>query len=435
MLSLAGLIIILALVAILIRSKVLPIVALTLVPLAGALLAGFTPTQVNDYFNSGLKRVAPIGVMFLFAILFFGVLQDAGLFRPLIRAMVKLTRANVVVVAIMTALLGMLAHLDGAGTTTFLLTIPSLLPLYRRLGMSPYLLLLLLAIGAGVFNMLPWAGPLGRAAVVTKLDVIELWHPLIGVQVVGAVLLVALSAWLGLRERQRIAAGGTLGPAVQASFANVDGDMDYAQTSQLPRRPWLNLLLFVSVLGSLISNILQPAYVFMIGLSLALLLNYPSAKQQVERVAAHAPGAVRASAIVFAAGSFLGIMDGTGMLKSIAQQLAHALPDAMLPHLHLLLGLIGVPMELVLSTDAYYFALLPVAQEIVAPFGVPPAATVYALLISNIVGTFISPYSAALWLALGLADLDMGRFIRYALGWMWSYSLVLFGYAWLIGLV
>ncbi|MDP5069313.1 MAG: SLC13 family permease, partial [Congregibacter sp.] len=100
---------------------------------------------------------------FVFAITFFGILQDAGLFRPLLDAMVGLTKANVIAVTVATAVIGMLAHLDGAGATTFLLTIPALLPLYKQLRMSPYLMLLMLALGAGIFNMLPWAGPLGRA--------------------------------------------------------------------------------------------------------------------------------------------------------------------------------------------------------------------------------------------------------------------------------
>ena len=135
--------------------------------------------------------------MFVFAITFFGVLQDTGLFRPIIGTMVRLTRGNVIAVTVATALIGMLAHLDGAGATTFLLTIPALLPLYRKLGMSPYLMLLLLALGAGIFNMsLP--GPL--AAAVTGIEVTELWRPLIAIQGVGVVLLVALAVLLGRRS-------------------------------------------------------------------------------------------------------------------------------------------------------------------------------------------------------------------------------------------
>lgn len=55
-------------------------------------------------------------------------------------------------------------------------------------------------------------------------------------------------------------------------------------------------------------------------------------------------------------------------------------------------------MELMLSTDAYYFGLLPVTLEVVANHGVEPARVVYAMTIGNIIGTFIShPHSGLPW--------------------------------------
>lgn len=435
MLTLIGLLTILGLVALLLSGRIAPVVALVMVPLAGALLAGFGLSDIGDFFSDGLTRVMPIAAMFIFAILFFGILQDAGLFRPVIQSMVKLTRGNVVAVAVITALMGMLAHLDGAGATTFLLTIPALLPLYRRLHMSPYLMLLLLAIGAGVLNMMPWAGPLGRAAAVTGIDVTELWRPLIPIQIAGAGLLVVMAAGLGLREQRRIAAGQRLDETVAPTARTEDDILSPEEEALLrPGRIWLNLALFATVLTVLIIGLLPAAYVFMIGLSVALLLNYPDAKTQMTRMSAHSPSALKMGSIILAAGSFLGIMDGSGMLGAIAQSLATALPASMLPHLHIWLGIIGIPMELVLSTDAYYFGLLPVTMEIVAPFDVSPASTAYALIVGNIIGTFISPFSPALWLALGLAGLEMGKHIRYSFVWMWIFSLTLLAAAWGLGL-
>ena len=62
------------------------------------------------------------------------------------------------------AALAALAHLDGSGASTFLLVIPALLPLYVRLGMDRRVLACVVALAAGVMNMLPWGGPLLRAA-------------------------------------------------------------------------------------------------------------------------------------------------------------------------------------------------------------------------------------------------------------------------------
>ena len=436
MLTLIGLLTICSLVVLLLIGRMSPVLPLIVVPLLGALAAGFGPEAISGFFTDGIGRVTAIATMFVFAITFFGVLQDTGLFRPLIGGMVRLTRGNVIAVTVATAIIGMLAHLDGAGATTFLLTVPALLPLYKQLRMSPYLMLLLLALGAGIFNMVPWAGPLGRAAAVTGIDVTELWRPLIVIQGIGVVLLIALAALLGVREQRRIAAGNSSDEGV---LVDTSGDLhttpsDEERELERPQLLWVNAALFLLVLVALFTGILPAGYVFMIGLSLALLLNYRGGKAQMQRIAAHAPAALSMGMIILAAGSMLGIFTGTGMLTSIAQDLAGVLPASLVGQMHIVLGLFGLPMELLLSTDAYYFGLLPVTLEVVSGHGVEPASVVYALIIGNIIGTFISPFSPALWLALGLAGLDLGRHIRYSLWWMWGFSLVLFGAAWALGM-
>lgn len=435
MLTAVGIAIIVAVVGLLLTRRINPIVGLTLVPLVGAVIAGLGPDQIGAFFSSGLLKVMPVAAMFMFAIVFFGVMQDAGLFRPLLRCMLAATRGNVVAIAIGTALLGMVAHLDGAGATTFLLTIPALLPLYRRLHMNPYLMLMLLALGAGIFNMTPWAGPLGRASVVSGIDVTELWRPLIAIQAIGVVLLVVLAAMLGLRERRRIRALGPLSAGLSDDAEMVTEDALAVVPDALGSRKllWLNGAIFAAVMAGLVSGVLPSTYVFMIGLAVALTVNFPNASDQIARIKLHAPNALVMSSIIMAAGAFLGIMDGSGMLKSMANDLTRVLPAALTPHLHLVLGIFGAPMELVLSTDAYYFGLLPVVQEVVSGFGVSHAATIYALTIGNIVGTFISPFSPALWLALGLANLEIGKHIRYSLLTVWGFSVVLLGFAVVLG--
>ncbi|TQS73631.1 citrate transporter [Rhodobacteraceae bacterium] len=451
MLALIGLIIVVAVVALLLTGRASPIVALTLVPLVGALLAGFSLTEITEFFETGIGRVMQVATMFIFAIVFFGVMQDTGLFRPIINGLIRVTGGNVVYVAMGTAMIGICAHLDGAGATTFLLTVPALLPLYTRLGMSRYLMLLLLATGAGMANMLPWAGPLGRAAAVTGLEVTDLWRPLIPVQLFGVVLLLAIAAIFGVREKRRIAAAGSADQAIadadgislqEAAKKRHDLGADEGgpalsedEASLLrPKLLWANTILFFAVLATLVSGILPAAYVFMIGLSILLVVNYPDTRIQMERIRAHASSALLMSAIILAAGSFLGVVDGSGMLRAMAQTLVDLLPPAAISNLHLILGLVALPIELFLSTDAYYFGLLPVVLQITQPAGIDPSATVHALVIGNIIGTFISPFSPAMWLALGLARAEVGRHIKYSILTMWAYSLALMGVGYLLGL-
>jgi CitMHS family citrate-Mg2+:H+ or citrate-Ca2+:H+ symporter len=437
-LTLVGLATILTIVLALVTRKASPVVAMSVLPCLAALLLGHPLSDLGTFFTAGVSAVMPVVVMFVFAILFFGLMQDVGLFDPLLDGLVRLSGGNVVAVTVGTAALAMVAHLDGSGATTFLITVPALLPLYRRLRMDPYLMMLLLATGAGIFNMFPWAGPLGRAAAVIGVDAGELWRPLVPVQVAGAVLLLAMAAFLGMRERRRLAAGAP-GDAGGEEPASREESLPHAATAPRPHarpeRLAVNFLLTLVVVWVLITGALPPGLTFMLGVGVALPLNFTDPTEQRDRLQAHAPNALWMGAIILAAGCFLGVLEGTGMLKAIARDLVAVLPSSMAARLHLVLGVFGLPMDMLLSTDAYYFALLPVVNEIVAGHGVAATTSVYAMSIGNVIGAFVSPFSPALWLALGLAELEMGRHLRYALPWMWAYSVVLLGFAVLLGVI
>ncbi|MBE3002313.1 citrate:H+ symporter [Nocardiopsis sp. HNM0947] len=466
MLSIIGFAVIASVATLLILGRVSPIVGLTLIPLLGAFAAGFSPAEITEFFESGLGSVLDVAVMLIFAILFFGVLNDVHLFNPLINFMLRVSRGNIVGICVGTVLLAAVCHLDGSGATTFLICIPALLPLYKRLEMSPYLLMLLISTSIGIMNMLPWGGPVGRAAAVIGLSPIELWHGLIPVQAIGLVLLVGMAAILGLRERRRIAArrntphmsgvggrgvdgteqpptpsgsgdatdgpaDGPAGSAGSTDSSNTPGpDLDAS-----PRRPLANYLLLAVTVGVLLTDMLPAGLVFMVALSLALLINTSSVAEQMERVRKHAPNALGTGGIILAAGAFLGILEESGMLDSLAGNMIAFLPEILVEQLHLVIGFLGMPLELVLSTDAYYFALLPLVDNIAVQQGVESTTVAYSLIIGNIIGTYISPFNASVWLAVGMAGVDLGKHIRYSFFWMWGFTLALFAASVAIGVI
>ncbi|MDQ0271867.1 CitMHS family transporter [Cytobacillus purgationiresistens] len=438
-LSLIGFITILVIVILLISGKVTPIVAMVLPPIAGALLAGYGISEIGGFFESGVSSVISVAIMFIFAIIFFGIMQDVGLFDPIINKMVAMSHGNIITVTVGTVIIAAIAHLDGSGASTFLLTIPALLPLYKRLKMNPYLLLLLIAGSASIMNMIPWAGPLGRTASVLEMDVTELWKPLIPIQIIGLVLMLVLAVFLGMREKRRIIR--TYGSLEAAAALEVEeesvtvNEVEKENPLARPKLIWVNGILALLVLGVLISGVIPAGLAFMIGVSIALPINFRQVKDQMERIRAHAPSALTMATIIVAAGLFLGVLNGTGMLNAIANDVVAVLPAAIGPFIHIIVGLLGVPFDLVLSTDAYYFALMPVVDQIAASYGVASLSTAYAMIIGNIVGTFVSPLAPAVWLALGLAGLEMGRHLRYSLFWMWGLSIVLVLTAVLIGVI
>lgn len=425
MLTLIGLLIIITIVALLMTGKSNPILAMSIIPLIGALIAGFSISEISSFFEAGMMKVTKVAVMFLFAILFFSILKELHIFDPMIRHLVKLTRGNVVLVAMMTALIAAIVHLDGSGAATFLIIIPALLPLYKKLGMSPYLMLLLMAGSMGIMNMVPWGGPLGRASAVTGIEASLLWQNIIPVQIVGIVGMMAFAAIMGLREKKRIqvaAIHGTTPFQQDCTLTDLAEDTDDGQVRK-PKNFWFNIALILISIVCLAFGLFSAPYVFMLALSLVLLVNFPKPRQQIEVISRHAPQALNMVAIIFAAGAFLGILSESGMLKAIALDLIHILPPTWVGSLHIAVGLLGVPLDIFTSTDAYYFALLPVIGEVTATAGVSIDSVVYAMAIGNNAGTFVSPFSPATWLAMGLAGTDMGKHLKYSFGWIWLVGL------------
>ncbi|GFZ95662.1 CitMHS family transporter [Nesterenkonia alkaliphila] len=456
MLTTVGLLTIVAVVALLISNRVSPLVILTLVPLTAALLAGYDFDEISEFFESGIGSVMSVAIMFVFAILYFGIMRDVGLFEPLVRFIVRVSRGNVVAVAVGTVCLGAVAHLDGSGATTLLVTIPPLLPVYKRLGMSPYLLLTLAVTSVGVMNLLPWAGPIGRAGAVTGIDPTELYRPLIPVQIAGLVLLIAMAVVMGMREKRRIAkrqeaqklaavGGDSADQSAQSrGSAAITDEEDEAESPEeqqrrlelmRPKLIWVNAALTVAIIAVLMVGWLPTPYVFMVGVCLALLINYRKMQEQLDRIKDHAANALSMAVIILAAGSFLGILGESGMLDSIAEDIIQVAPEPVLQNMHIVLGIIALPLDFVLSTDAFWFGFFPVVEQVTASVGISTTTAVYAAGIGNIVGALISPFAPALWLGLGLARLEIGKFIRYAFLWMWGYSLLLFLAAILLGVV
>ena len=153
------------------------------------------------------------------------------------------------------------------------------------------------------------------------------------------------------------------------------------------------------------------------------------------RIQAHASNALTMASIIIAAGLFLGILNGTGMLTAIANNAVNILPSFLAQYLHIIIGVLGVPFDLLLSTDAYYFALFPVVDQIGLTYGIDSLSTAYAMIIGNIVGTFVSPLAPAVWLALGLSGLEMGKHLKFSFFWMWGLSITLLFIAVFLGVV
>ncbi|EHO82783.1 CitMHS family transporter [Fusobacterium ulcerans] len=398
MVAALGFITIIVLLAVIMLKKMSPLVALISVPVITALIGGHG-LNIGKYINDGVKSIAPTGTMFIFAILFFGILTDAGTFQPIIDQILKIVGKDPIKIAIGTAILAMIVHLDGSGAVTFLVTVPAMLPLYEALGMRKTTLATIVALGAGVMNILPWGGPTIRAATSLKIPVTELFNPLL-IPVLAGILFVLFVAFkLGRDEKIRI-----------GNIEDINIDTNNLGEKKESRNFIVNILTIVVAIVVLVSGKLSPTVVFMIAFCISIVINFPSVKEQKERVDAHAKAALMMASILFAAGAFIGIMQKSGMITEMSTVIVKTIPQSLGSYMAVITGVISMPASLLFDPDSFYFGVMPVLATTAQEFGSSAIAVGRAAILGQMTTGFpVSPLTASTFLLVGLTGVELGE--------------------------
>lgn len=347
-------------------------------------------------------------------------LQCTGTFERIVNRIIKIIGTNPVKICVGTYVITLLTHLDGSGATTFLITVPAMLPIYQKLKMKPQTLATIVAMGAGTMNVVPWGGPTIRAATALEVSLTELYNPMIIPQICGLIVGLIISVWLGTRERKRL---GTYLDHVDTTPAALSEE---EANLRRPKMFWFNLILIIVTIVALVKSILPPAGCFMIATVLALIVNYPDTKLQAKLIDSHAEAAMMMASTLFAAGVFTGIMSGSGMLAAMADGLVSILPSFIAPRLALLLGIFSMPLSLLFDPDSFYYAVLPVLAQAGEVVGIPALAMARAAICGQItVGFPISPLTPSTFLLVGLSGVDLGEHQKRSFIPLWLISLTI----------
>jgi CitMHS family citrate-Mg2+:H+ or citrate-Ca2+:H+ symporter len=401
-----------------------PLIGLILVPIAFAIIGGFGK-GLGPMMLDGIRNLAPTGVMLMFAILYFGIMIDTGLFEPFVQRIIRVVHGDPMKIVVGTAVLALLVSLDGDGSTTYMITVAAMLPLYKRLGIRPIVLACVTMLAGGVMNILPWGGPTARAASALGIDSGQIFIPMIPAMIVATLWVLFVARHLGLRERARLALPGSHDlpetDEIEPEPQRTVGDASLRRPHLLP----VNAALTAALLTALVMGLLPLPVLFMIAFAIAMLINYPTLAEQKARLNEHAGNVLSVVGLIFAAGIFTGILAGTKMVDAMASSVIHLIPPSLGPYIAVVTAVVSVPFTFFISNDAFYFGVLPILAKAGAAYGVTAAEMGRASVVGQPVH-LLSPLVPSTYLLVGLVGVELDEHQRFTLKWALGSVIVLF---------
>lgn len=458
MLVLLGFLMIATFMGLIMTKRLTPLLALIIVPTVFGLFAG-AGLGIGDMVMEAVKDMSSTAALLMFAIIYFGLMIDVGLFDRLVNLIVRATGHDPAKVVVGTMILTALVSLDGDGSTTYIVVTAAMLPVYQRLGLSPVVLTCIAGLTNGALNIVPWGGPTARAAAALHVEATDIFLPMLPSLAAGLVVIFVFAVLLGRSERRRLAAAdparwgrgaavGSGAPGAGTPGARTartpsplltgqgltNTALDPNRESLRPRLFWFNLSLTVLVMVLLVADVVPLPYLFMVASAIAMVVNFPRMSDQGKMLASHSSSIISVVSMVMAAAVLTGILSGTGMVDAMSQWLVDVIPSSMGPYLAVLTGLISIPATFFMSNDAFYFGVLPVLTETGAHYGIPAVDMARASITGQPVH-MQSPLVPAILLLVSLAGVELGDHHKKVLWRALVVSLVMLVVGVLVGAV
>ena len=426
--------------ALVMAKKMQPFTALLLVPLVftliGAFLGQYTAQvaaaleipessvtlwdQINiigDWVVAGVQQTSTTGIMLLFAILYFAIMLNTGLFDPVTRAMIRFAKGDPVKVLLATAIVAACVSLNGDGTTTTLICCTAFIPIYKKLNLKMMNLGVLVILMNTIMNLLPWGGPTARVISVLQgqpgVDEQTILRALLPGMIISVIYMLGVAVYLGMKERKRVGVQTLTDADLQALTAPTSEE---EAALKRPKMVWINAIMTIAIVVMLVLGTFPSLFLFMVGTGLALMINYKSIKEQKARISDNAGDALQVVILVFAAGVFMGLFTNSGMSDALAGSLITLIPKQLGRFWGLITAIVSAPGTFLLSNDAFYYGVLPVFAEAGYSYGFTALEIGTASLLGQAFH-LLSPLVAFIYLLLNLTGLDMGEWQRESAKW------------------
>ena len=419
MIAVLGFLTIAVFLVLIMSKRVSVITALVLTPIVFGLLAGFNPSELGKFGLDGIKQVAPTGILLMFAVLYFAVMLDAGLFDPVVSIIIKSVKGDPLKVILGTAFLTMIVHLDGDGTATFMIVLSAFLPIYKRLKINKLMLPSIVALSVGPLHLVPWSGTSARAISTLKSDAVHIFNPNIPSILGGVIWVLFVAYWFGMKERKRLG-------IVDFDYNPIDELSEEQHQLRRPKLLVINALLTISLIFVLIKGWIPAPALFVCASMIALIINYPKLPEQAKVLKSHGTNIFLVSSMIFAAGIFSGILSGSKMIDEMAASLVALVPQQHANLLPVLTAITSLPASILFTPDAYYFGVVPILSQTATQFGMDPLEIGRAALLGQMtVGFPISPLTASTFLLIGLSGVELSEHQKHTFLWAWGTTIVM----------
>lgn len=403
--AILGYVMIAVIVVLLLKNKVNPMVGFIVIPPVFALLAGYSFSDINDFIKAGVSSAMGTSIMAMLSILFFSIMTENGLFDPIVDFLVKKAGNSVAAITIIASLVAHFSHMDSGTTSTLLVTVPAMLPIFKRVGIDRKYLLLEIVQAVAVVNMLPWGGGVLRSAAVTGMDPSAISSAIMPCMVVGVIFNLVTAYLYGKKAQAKI----NRGIVDHGEDMEADGSLHVEENreTKVNAKYWLNVVWTLFILFLVFKGIFAGYINFMFGLAGALIINYRSVKEWNAVVDKYAKNSLRITLTMFFVGAFAGILTNSAMLTEMANVITGTIPAFLAPMYNFVCAPLSFIFSLVLGADGFHYGMMPLLIKAGQSYGFSQESLTYVLLMGADTVSLIRPVQATAWMAAGMVGVEM----------------------------
>lgn len=419
----------LAIIILLFKNIAPPGVIFTLCPIIACFIMGYSPREINEFIGSGMKSLSGTIFLMIFAILYFGILHEAGVFKALVKFVMRFLGNSILGTLLVAAMVSIATQLDGSGATTALCTIPAMKPVFDRQRIRPEALLLVESLASGIFCLLPWAPGFVEGCSYLGIDVYEVFVFIRPLLIFSTILLAIYCIPIAIVEKRN---GAGLN---REEFAQMKKEMD--KPLELPFGKGVAVfdgVFTLALMALLLTGRLPSNMAFGLGLCILMLLNFRESKAKQQYIRSQASTVFSMVFTLAGVAVLVGVNSGTGALTELAQAVSQNASSGILMHVPFILCLISMLLSITIG-GSKNSVVLPAIVPLVTPLGFTPEQVFGCVFAAGIISANLNLFNAAPYLALGLAGVEMKNHLKYSLLPVYGFSLIMVAFMVLTGMM